>query len=75
MASKSGASMERQWQAEDDARTMARYQEILSDKARMSRAVSAARKQARDLNARATAMNKVAGGGKPCPAKSSRRKR
>ena len=26
-----------QWQAEDDARTMARYQEIMSDKARLKR--------------------------------------
>ena len=28
-----------QWQAEDDARTMAKYQEILGDKARMGRAI------------------------------------
>ena len=35
-----------QWQAEDDARTMARYQEIISDKARLKRATTAARKEA-----------------------------
>jgi len=39
---------------------MARYQEILGDKARMGRAVRVARQQASDLNKRAMAMNKVA---------------
>ena len=34
-----------QWQAESDAQTMARYQEIISDKARMNRAVKEANKQ------------------------------
>ena len=34
---------ELQWQAEDDARTMARYQEIISDKARLKRATTAAK--------------------------------
>lgn len=51
---------ELQWQAEDDARTMARYEEIMMDKARMSRAVKEAKKQATDLQKRATAMNSVA---------------
>ena len=37
---------ELQWQAEDDARTMARYQEIISDKARLKKATTAARKEA-----------------------------
>ena len=36
---------DQQWQAESDARTMAQYQEILSDKARMSRAIKEANKQ------------------------------
>jgi len=49
-----------QWQAEDDANTMARYQEIVSDKARMSRAVKAARQQAASLTKRANAMQSVA---------------
>lgn len=53
-------AQENRWQAEDDARTMARYQEILADSARMSRAVKAAQKQAKELNARASAMNRVA---------------
>lgn len=51
---------EQQWQAEEDARTMARYQEILGDKTRMSRAVKVAKQQASDLNKRVAAMNKVA---------------
>lgn len=49
-----------QWQAEDDARTMARYQEILNDKTRMDRAVKVAKQQANDLNKRASAMSQVA---------------
>lgn len=53
-------SQEQKWQAEEDARTMARYQEILDDKARMGRAVKVAKEQASDLNKRAAAMNKVA---------------
>lgn len=51
---------ELQWQAEEDARTMARYQEILGDSSRMSRAVKVAKQQVADLNKRAAAMNKVA---------------
>ena len=51
---------EQQWQAESDARTMAQYQEIISDKARMSRAIKEASKQASDLNKRATAMRNAA---------------
>lgn len=53
-------SQEQKWQAEEDARTMARYQEILDDKARMNRAVKVAKEQANDLNKRAAAMNRVA---------------
>lgn len=53
-------SEELKWQAEDDARTMARYQEILADKARMNRAIKEAKKQADDLQKRANAMNTAA---------------
>lgn len=53
-----------QWQAEDDARTMARYQEIMSDKARLKRATTAARKEAANLTKRANAMSAAAKGGK-----------
>ena len=45
-----------QWQAESDASTMARYQEIINDKARMNRAITEAKKQAKDLQQRAANM-------------------
>ena len=57
----SSKKQELQWQAEDDARTMARYQEIMSDKARMGRAIKEANKQASDLSKRASAMKSAAG--------------
>ena len=60
MDSKSNSKCEQQWQAECDARTMAQYQEILSDKARMNRAIREANKQAADLSKRANAMQTVA---------------
>lgn len=47
---------ELRWQAESDARTMAQYQEIMSDKARMSRAIKAAQVEANNLEKRASAM-------------------
>lgn len=49
-----------QWQAESDASTMARYQEIMNDKARMNRAIKEANKQAQDLSKRANAMRSAA---------------
>ena len=49
-----------QWQAEEDAHTMARYQEIMQDKQRMNRAVKEANKQAQDLSKRASAMKSAA---------------
>lgn len=51
---------EQKWQAECDARTMADYQQIISDKGRMSRAIKVAKSQAADLTRRATAMQNVA---------------
>lgn len=51
---------EKDWQAEDDARIMAQYEEIMTDSQRKSRAVKAAKSMASDLNKRASAMNKVA---------------
>ena len=51
---------EQNWRAEEDARTMAAYQEILGDKARMGRAIKVAKRQAQDLSKRAEAMNNVA---------------
>ena len=58
------SSDELRWQAESDARTMAQYQEILQDKARMNRAIKEANKQAADLQKRTNAM-KAAAGTKP----------
>lgn len=48
------------WQAESDAHTMATYQEIINDKARMNRAIKEATKQAQDLNKRASMMRSAA---------------
>ena len=52
---------EKEWQAEEDAYTMARYEEIMADSARKNSAIKAAREKADDLNKRASAMSKVAG--------------
>jgi hypothetical protein len=52
--------MEAQWRAQDDARIMAQYQEIISDKDRMSKAIKEAQKTAKDLAKRASAMQTVA---------------
>lgn len=51
---------EQRWQAENDASTMATYQEIMADKARMNRAIKIARSKAQDLTRRANAMQSVA---------------
>lgn len=60
MISKSRIKDEERWQAESDASTMATYQEIMSDKARMNRAIKVAKSKAADLSKRATAMQNVA---------------
>lgn len=52
---------ELKWRAESDANTLAMYQEIISDKARMNAAVKAARQQASDLQKRADAMKRASG--------------
>lgn len=57
---KTRSSEELRWQAESDAQTMATYQEIMGDKARMNRAIKAARSQAADLTKRANALQNVA---------------
>jgi hypothetical protein len=56
------SNMEKQWQAEDDARTMARYQEIISDSKRKAAAVKQARTEAARLEKSANAMKMAAGG-------------
>ena len=55
------SSNEKKWQAEEDAYTMARYEEIMSDSSRRNAAIKAAKEKASDLNKRASAMSKVAG--------------
>lgn len=47
------------WRAEDDARVLAQYQEILLDKARLSRAKKAATKEVNNLSNRLQIMKKV----------------
>ena len=51
---------ELRWQAESDAQTMANYQEIMGDKARMNRAIKVAKSKAADLTKRASVMQNVA---------------
>lgn len=50
---------EKDWQARSDAQTMAEYQSILQDKARLNRAVKEAKRQASDLNKRASLMSRI----------------
>lgn len=52
---------EKKWQAEMDADTMARYEEIMADSRRRSAAVKVAKEKANELNKRANAMSRVAG--------------
>lgn len=52
---------QRLWQAETDADTMARYEEIMGDASRRRAAISAAKTRAADLTKRANAMTRVAG--------------
>ena len=52
---------QRLWQAESDADTMARYEEIMGDASRRRAAISAAKTRAADLTKRANAMTRVAG--------------
>lgn len=61
MTNKSVLQDEARWRAEEDARTMARYEEIMSDSKRKAAAVKEAKRQADDLNKRASVMTKVAG--------------
>lgn len=51
---------QQKYQAQDDAYTMARYQEIMADKGRARRAVKAAQSQAKNMEAQAKAMKSAA---------------
>ena len=50
------SSNELKWQAEEDARTLARYQEIMGDSGRKKRAIKEATRQANDLEKRLKTM-------------------
>ena len=63
-ATKADIAQEKKWQAEEDAHTLARAEEIKSKKGRLSAAQVAARRLAREETARATAMKNVAAGRK-----------
>lgn len=56
------SAQEKKWRAENDAETMARYQEIMQDSARKNAAIKAAKTKAAELNKRAQAMQYAAGG-------------
>lgn len=56
------STRERKWQAEEDARTMARYQEIMGDTKRRTAAIKQAKTEASALEKRANAMKLAAGG-------------
>lgn len=58
---KSTVFNEKRWQAESDAETMARYEEIMNDSKRKAAAIKVAKDRAADLTKRANAMQKVAG--------------
>ena len=60
MTKDSPSKQDLKWQAESDASTMATYQEILQDRARMNRAIKVAEQRAKDLSKRASAMQSVA---------------
>lgn len=53
------SKQELEWRAQDDARILAQYQEILLDKARLKNARSAAKKEVDNLNKRLQVMKKV----------------
>ena len=50
------SSNELKWQAEEDARTLDRYQEIIGDSGRKNRAIKEATRQANDLEKRLKTM-------------------
>ena len=60
MATKISAE-EKRWQAESDAETMARYEEIMGNASRRSAAIKVAKQKAADLTKRAGVMSRVAG--------------
>ena len=62
MATSKMTADEKRWRAENDAETMARFQEIMADKTRRNAAIKAAKTKASELTKRAQAMQFAAGG-------------
>lgn len=58
MTTKNMTEDELRWRAEEDARTLERYQEIMNDKPRLERAMKQAQKTIDNLQQRADAMSK-----------------
>lgn len=58
MATKNMTEDELRWRAEEDARTIERYQEIINDKPRLERAMKQAQKTIDNLQQRADVMSK-----------------
>ena len=52
----------KKWQAYEDAETLARYQDIMDDPNRKRAAILEAKNKAKDLNKRASLMQRAAGG-------------
>ena len=52
----------KKWQAYEDAETLARYQDIMGDPKRKRDAIKEAKNKAKDLNKRASLMQRAAGG-------------
>lgn len=62
MAKKISNNWEKQYQLEEDARTLGRYQEIMMDTKRKNAAIKEAKRQANDLQERANKMRLASGG-------------
>lgn len=75
MTPKTISKEDQKWQAESDADTMARYQEILGDKPRMNRAIKAAQERAKDLTQRANLMQTASKMKSPAVRKTASRKK
>ena len=67
------AQEKQQYQAEEDAYVMARYQEIAANKARMQRAVKVANQRAKDLETQAKTMRQVAKRGSSAASKTKKK--
>lgn len=58
MATRKITGNELNWQTEEDARILGRYQEILDDRSRLNRALKKAKEQADNLQERANSLSR-----------------